>query len=246
MQYSWRPDLPDQRDFLYAAHLPAEGAATLPPLVDLRSECSPVEDQGALGSCTGQAWAGLMEFLCKKQGLPFVNISRLFIYYNEREIEGTVNQDAGAYIRDGAKTLGKDGVCAESLWPYDVRKFARKPTAKAYRDATLRKLKNYYRLNGLADFKASLASGYPVVFGFSVYESFESAAVATTGIVPMPAKNERLLGGHAVLAVGYNDAREVLIVRNSWGESWGDKGYFYLPYSFIANRALSDDFWTAR
>src|SRR5882672_3101009 len=119
--YGWLPDLPDHRDRLYAAvH---RIAARLPRSVDLRPHCSPVEDQGDLGSCTGNALAGAVEFLEKKARIPLTNVSRLFIYYNERVIEHSVSEDSGAMIRDGIKTLVKQGVCAESRWPYVVSKF---------------------------------------------------------------------------------------------------------------------------
>ena len=116
--YGWIPDLPDHRDFSYGAlhRVPVR----LPASVDLRRACSPVEDQGDLGSCTGNALAGAVELLEKKDGIPLVNVSRLFVYYNERAIEHTVGEDAGAMLRDGIKTLVKQGVCAEKKWPYVI------------------------------------------------------------------------------------------------------------------------------
>src|SRR6266568_4205862 len=131
--YGWLPDLPDYRDFFYSAV--ARRLATLPSKIDMRSKCSPVEDQGQLGSCTANALVGALEFLEIKDGAPFVDLSRLFVYYNERVIEGTVDQDSGAFIRDGIKSLAKQGVCPEKEWPYRVRDFTRKPTAKCYSDA---------------------------------------------------------------------------------------------------------------
>jgi len=243
MRYGWIPDVPDHRDKYYKTDL---RVGDLPPTVDLSLICPPVEDQGDLGSCTANALTGAMEFLINKDKNTFYHLSRLFLYYNERVIEGSVNEDAGAMIRDGIKTMAKDGVCTEALWPYVIRKFKTKPPSKAYAEAQNHQILTYSRLTGLQDFKACLADGFPVVFGFSVYESFESAQVAKTGTVPMPKKRERLLGGHAVLAVGYNETAKRLLVRNSWGPKWGKNGYFTLPYGFIQNQDLSDDFWTIR
>ena len=242
--YGWVPDLPDHRDQLYGAV--RKISARLPPSVDLRTKCPPVEDQGNLGSCTGNALAGAVEFLEKRDGVPFVNVSRLFIYYNERVIEHTVNEDAGAMIRDGIKVLVKNGVCAEKKWPYVVSKFASKPSPACYTEALDHQVVAYARIRTLDEMRACLAEGYPFVFGFTVYESFESSQVAKTGVAPMPKPKERVLGGHAVLGVGYSDAQKRLLVRNSWGPGWGMKGYFTLPYDYAANNNLADDFWTIR
>jgi C1A family cysteine protease len=173
--------------------------------------------------------------------------SRLFIYYNERVIEHTVDQDAGAMIRDGIKSVSKDGAPHETLWPYVITKFKDKPSAAAYKDAKKHTAVLYERLTqSLDQLKACLAAGYPFVFGFSVYESFESDAVAKTGKVPMPKPKEKQLGGHAVLAVGYDDALKRFIVRNSWGTAWGLKGYFTMPYDYATDGNLADDFWTIK
>jgi C1A family cysteine protease len=242
--YGWVPDLPDHRDLIYGAvrKIPA----TLPTSVDLRSHCSPVENQGQLGSCTGNALAGAVEFLEKKDGIPFEDASRLFIYYNERVVEHTVSQDAGAMIRDGIKTLVKQGVCSEKAWPYVVSKFAKKPSPACYKQALDHQVVSYARIQTLDEMRACLADGYPFVFGFSVYESFESQQVAKTGVVPMPKPKEKLLGGHAVLGVGYSDSNKRFVVRNSWGTDWGVKGYFTIPYAYVGNGNLADDFWTIR
>jgi C1A family cysteine protease len=242
--YGWVPDLPDHRDKLYGMVRAIPTA--LPPSVDLRSHCSPVENQGNLGSCTGNALAGAVEFLEKKDKAKFVNVSRLFIYFNERVIEHSVNEDAGAMIRDGIKSLVKQGVCSEKKWPYVIGKFAVKPPSACYKEAATHQVTAYARINTLDEMRACLAGGYPFVFGFSVYESFESAQVAKTGIVPMPKPKEKLLGGHAVLGVGYDDSKKCVLVRNSWGTDWGMKGYFTLPYDYVASRSLSDDFWAIR
>jgi C1A family cysteine protease len=242
--YGWVPDLPDHRDYLLSAVLKVP--AVLPPSVDLRPLCSRVEDQETLGSCTGNALAGALEFLERQDKISFVDFSRLFIYYNERIIEHTVNSDAGAMIRDGIKTLSKQGVCSEKNWPYVISKFNVRPGAGCYKEASRHKITSYHRIVSLDEMRACLAEGFPFVFGFTVYEGFESQQVAKTGVLNMPKSGESVVGGHAVLAVGYNDAKKRFIVRNSWGEDWGMKGYFTMPYQYVADRNLSDDFWTIR
>src|SRR6202158_2921 len=184
-RYGWLPDLPDHRDHYYAA--PVERAAVVPASVDLRAKCPPVYDQGQLGSCTANAIAGAVQFDLMKESKPVFVPSRLFIYYNERVIEGTVNSDSGAQIRDGIKTVASQGVCPEPEWPYDIAKCAQKPSAKAYSDAVTDRAISYQSLvQDLNQMKGCLASGYPFVFGFTVYESFETAAVAKSGHAPMP------------------------------------------------------------
>ncbi len=242
--YGWQPDLPDQRDLLYSAI--AAPPKKLPRSVDLRATCSGVENQGQLGSCTANALVGNLEFLEKNAGLPAVDLSRLFIYYNERAIEGTVSQDAGAMIRDGIKTLVKQGVCPEADWPYVITKFAVKPPASCYQEALNHQITSYHRIVSLQQMRMCLAEGYPFVFGFTVYESFESEAVAKTGKLNLPKPKEKVLGGHAVMAAGYDDATKRFLVRNSWGTDWGQQGYFTMPYDYLDNRNLSDDFWTIR
>ena len=239
--YGWKPDIGDQRDYQFKVL--RRTVAALPPKVDLRSKCSAVEDQGQLGSCTANALVGAVEFLYGKTKGAFQDFSRLFVYYNERVIEGTVNSDSGAMIRDGIKTLAKQGVCLESTWAYDISRFRTKPPSQAFAEALNHQILTYARLATLNDMKTCLASGLPFTFGFTVYESFESDTVARTGIVPMPGKTERALGGHAVLAVGYDDSSQRFIVRNSWGTGWGQKGYFTMPYKYLSNSNLSDDFW---
>jgi C1A family cysteine protease len=248
-KYGWKPDLPDQRDYLFSAPI----GIKIPSKIDLRAKCPPVYDQGDLGSCTGNAIAGAIQFEQMKQNLATETQvpSRLFIYYNERVIEGTVDTDAGAAIRDGITTVAKQGACYEGTaaneWPYDISQFAVKPPAACYQAATLDKAVQYLRLsNTAAQMKGCLYAGYPFVFGFTVYESFESQQVATTGVVPMPAMNEQVLGGHAVVCVGYDDSQRRYICRNSWGTSWGMAGYFTIPYEYLLSSSLASDFWTIR
>ncbi len=242
--FGWMPDLPDQRDYIFAAayRVPRR----LPSSVDLRSQCSPVEDQGNLGSCTGNALAGTLEFLENKDGVPLVDLSRLFIYYNERVIEHSVQSDSGAMIRDGIKTLAKQGVCTEKKWPYLISRFAAKPSPGCYKEAADHQITSYHRLNTIDEMRACLAEGYPFVFGFTVYESFESQSVAKTGVLKMPKTGEKVVGGHAVVGVGYDDKKKRFLIRNSWGPDWGMGGYFTMPYDYLDARNLSDDFWTIR
>ncbi len=243
-KYGWQPDLPDQRDYIYAAPPPV--LSKLPTKVDLRPFCPPVLDQGQLGSCTANAIANAHRFdQMKQKAASNFPPSRLFIYYNERAMEGSINSDSGAQIRDGIKSIAKLGVCPESEWPYEIARFTRKPSERVFKDALKHQSLAYQRvLQTLSQMKGCLAAGYPFVFGFTVYESFESDAVARTGKVPLPGPKEKILGGHAVLAVGYNDTRQAVIVMNSWSDKWGDKGFFYLPYTYIGDRNLADDFWT--
>jgi len=175
-----------------------------------------------------------------------INFSRLFLYYNERVISHTTDTDSGASLRDGIKTLKKLGDCTENLWPYNLGQFASKPPTMAYQNAKNYQITSYYRLSALEEMKHTLSSGWPFVFGFAVYKSFESKETTKTGIVKMPEKDERLLGGHAVLAMGYDDAKKYFIVRNSWGKEWGDQGYFYMPYKYLSSATLSSDYWTIR
>jgi len=243
-KFGWLPDIPDQRDFLYATILKVP--KVLPPVVDLRKACSTVEDQGELGSCTANALSGSLEFLDLIDDNNYTDKSRLFIYYNERAIEGRANEDSGAMLRDGIKALVKWGCCSELQWPYTISAFASKPTSACYKSAIKSCIVSYHRLNTLDEMKICLASGFPFVFGFAVYESFESPSVAKTGRATMPRKNERMIGGHAVMAVGYNEKQKMFIVRNSWGTDWGMNGYFTMPYGYLASRDLSDDFWVIK
>ena len=252
-KYDWKRSNRDHRDLIAKLTM-----TSLPTVVDLRANCSPVENQGNLGSCTGHALAGLIEYLelqeLKKNedgpeelnGKAFDRASRLFMYYNERNVEGTASEDAGGMLRDGIKMLQQFGVCREELWPYDESKALEKPVQEAYDDGVKHTISVYARVVGLDSLRAALAQGSPVVFGFTVFEEFEAQAVASTGQVPMPTRFSKEVGGHAVLAVGYDDIHRYIIVRNSWGPDWGDKGYFYLPYDYITNPNLAEDFWLVR
>ncbi len=243
-RYGWVPDLPDRRDHMYALRNLGQ---QLPAKVDLHGHCPPVYDQGQLGSCTANALAAAVDFERQRQGLPFMTPSRLYIYYNERVIEDSVAQDNGAMLRDGMKAVATEGGCPETMWPYIVGQFATKPTPPCYNNGEQHTALQYSRVpQDVTHLKTCLASGDPFVFGFTVYESFESDAVAKTGKVPMPSQDEQTLGGHAVLAVGYSDLSQRFLVRNSWGPDWGINGYFTLPYAYVTDPNLADDLWTIR
>lgn len=246
------PDPPDERDFHH--EVPPEIARGLPPGVDLRSLCPPIYNQGRLDCCTANALAAAIAFeQAKRRLIERFTPSRLFIYYNERVLHGTVSTDSGAPFRDGMKAVNTVGVCPEdqpaesSNWPFDPAKFAMHPPAACYDAAHHVRALHYRRVHDSLDaMKGCLAEGYPFVFGIIVYASFVTPQVSKTGLVPLPTSSEHLIGGHAVMAVGYDDQRAVLIARNSWGPAWGDQGYFYLPYAFVANPSLARDFWTIR
>jgi C1A family cysteine protease len=241
--YGWVPDLPNWRD-MRVSH-PPRNLANLPRSVDLRSKMPPIVDQGELGSCVGCALAAAMQFNQLKQK-PQWNYcpSRLFIYYNARGIQGTTSEDSGCQIRDAIKTVASFGVCREDLCPYDIDKFQIKPSVKAYKNAQTHRAINYYRLSqDLPTLKTALANGRPFVFGFSVYEAFEGNEIFKTGVLNMPTAKEEMLGGHAVVCCGYNDEEQRFLIRNSWGDDWGQKGYFTMPYEYLTTNDLADDFW---
>ena len=246
-KYGWKKDLHDPRDFRYKVSAP-DAPRILPPLVDLRPVCPPVYDQGDLGSCTGNALASAFQFEQMRQKVPNWIPSRLFIYYNERVIEKTVNEDAGAQIRNGIKSLVDMGVCPETMWQYNTGKFTKKPCNGCYREALNNQVLQYERIaeHTLQGVKEALADGFPVTFGFTVYNSMETEEVAKTGMVPVPGPNDKPVGGHAVKTVGYDDSKECCIVKNSWGTDWGMKGYFYLPYWYITTLNAAADFWVLK
>ena len=254
--FGWVPDLPDHRDFLFAA--PTRVLRNIPASVDLRAQCpKEIYDQGQLGSCTANAIAAAIEFDQIKQGDKEFIPSRLFIYYNEREIEHHILTDSGAQLRDGIKAVAKFGACPESEWPYSDQhpaqegdpcrkcKFAKRPPKRCYTDAKKDLVKTYQRvLADLNSMKGCLAAGYPFVFGITVYSSFPMTG--KTGQVPMPNTQEQVLGGHALLAVGYSDSTRTFRFRNSWGPRWGQHGYGLIPYAYLENANLARDFWTIR
>jgi C1A family cysteine protease len=248
----WKPDLPDGRDKLFNPHrVTLARVATLPPFANTDGMAGvkwPVPyDQGQLGSCTGNGCAGLMAYQWLKQnpGQVPAMFSRLFIYWFERYMEGDVSQDAGAQIRDGIKVLAQYGAPLETDWPYNINQFKVKPNSKAIADAVAFQQLKYERVDNtkITQLQQCLASGFPIVFGATLYDSFESAAVARTGIVPMPGPNEQVIGGHCQVITAYYNRSKMFKVRNSWGPGWGKGGYSMFPYAYITNGNLCDDFW---
>ncbi len=256
-KYGWINQLPDKRDAEFRSYI---RPVPVPKSMDLRKWARPVQnqgglssssafcmppiyDQGPLGSCTGNGIARVVQFDNAKQGGADFMPSRLFIYYNERDMEGTVAIDSGASIRDGVKSINKLGVCKETTWPYAIRKFTDKPPAAAYKEALECRSLIYHPIDQTASqIEQHLAAGMLIVFGFSVYESFESVAVSKTGKVPMPnLRNERVQGGHCAVLAGYKNRRG--LVANSYGKFWGDEGYFTLPYDYFLDPDLASDFW---
>lgn len=248
-RYGWVRDLPDVRDEKLTA---VNSFQAVPSEFALSADFMPaVRDQGNLGSCTAFALGGAMEFLLAREiakATPNVDRiipSHLFVYYQERVLERTVNEDAGAMLRDGMKVLALWGAPDESVWPYDISKFTQKPPQPAYDAAHKARLSTYKSVPASAVKQAVYGYG-PVCFGISVYESFESDEVARTGIVPVPSRSEQMLGGHAIWAWGWKviNGSTYIRCRNHWGSQWGDAGNFYLPEVYVTNADLADDFWS--
>jgi C1A family cysteine protease len=245
MKYSLVRSTPDPRDLQYSAHLGAD-FSQLPRQADLRPYCSAVEDQGQTNSCTGHAIVGAMECDANIQGETPIEYSRLFVYWNERNLEGTTNQDGGAELRDGIKMVAQYGACEEKLWPFDESKVLEKPSLEAFEDALKHKAIRYEAIEQNQDALLHCLglNQRPVVFGLMIFESFESQEVADSGIVPMPQWHERSMGGHALLIVGYDLDKQMFLIRNSWSKDWGQQGYCWVPFAYILNPQLALDFWT--
>ena len=215
----------------------------LPPRVDLRGQCPPVYNQGQLGSCTANATGAAHQFEQRQQaGAKNFAPSRLMIYYEARVALGQVDRDGGAYLRDCFKSIAKKGVCPESLWPYVPAKFAMKPPKECYTEGKKHQAVKYQRVS-IAEgaICAVLAAGNLVAFGAMLYQSFMAAW--PSGKIPMPSKTERAVGGHAMALVGYDTARRIYIVRNSWGAGNAMKGYHEMPFDYIHDDNLTADFW---
>ncbi len=248
----WVRDLPDPRDHLFS--VPLKTLQSLPAKVDLGS-AFPVYDQKEIGSCTANALAAAVQFDRIKDALdPAFIPSRLFIYYNERSLEGDVPLDKGAQIRDGVKTLQQQGVCPEDMWPYipttppyEGGPFpvgsapVTRPPQQCYDTAINYTISSYQSLTqSLSQLQGCLASGYPFVFGFTVFKSWWESESTIMG---MPASDDSVVGGHAVLCTGYDNDTQLFKFRNSWGPELGENGYFYMPYAYMTSPDLADDFW---
>lgn len=239
--YGCLPDIKDHRDLLLARR------SVPPPLqVDLFQWFPPVMDQGPIGSCTAHGVTTAARYHIIKRGTTYdFPMSRLQLYYDSRMIENSVLSDSGAQIRDVIKTLAQRGVGHEDLWPYDTSHWPSKPPREVYDDAVQYKALAYRRVSVNATaLKLALASGNPVVVGISVYESFESASVEKTGMVPVPEHGEKLVGGHCMVVGGYGQRPGTFTVRNSWGDDWGDKGDCFIPEAYLGSDVYASDFWT--
>ncbi|HNF24755.1 MAG TPA: C1 family peptidase, partial [Leptospiraceae bacterium] len=220
----------------------------LPPKVDLRKFMTPVENQKDTNSCTANAVAGACEYLLKQaMGKKAYDISRMFIYYNARAKTGDPIEDQGSVIQYAVESLQKLGACPEKLWTFDKAHVNKKPDKKAYEAAQKFKIKDKQSVpTDLQTMKEVLALGHPIIFGTQLFASFDECE-ENGGFVPMPSPKEtgrESHGGHAMLIVGYSDPDKVFIVRNSWGKEWGDKGYCYMPYNYLANEKLTGDCWS--
>ena len=231
MTYGYRPDLGDPRDLTYhVSGLPLKES------VDLRPQLPACWDQGQIGSCTAFGITGIIAFVHGFVG------SQLWLYYKERLMEHSTRQDSGAQIRDGIKVVAKQGLVPLAKWPYDTTKFKKTPPRAVTATAKEQLVTEYRRLANGDDYRDCLSQGHPFVIGISVFDSFETDQVATTGIVPMPAPSESLLGGHAFVVVGYTDSKD-WICRNSWGTNWGQSGHFILPKAYLDSADLATDAW---
>lgn len=246
---TWIPDLPDKRD--YRLRMKVRRASALPQKVDLRLSFPtvPVLFQGNLGSCTAAATSSL-HMACQVIGRASLGMipSKLFIYYNARAAIRTTSYDSGAMIRDAVKSVVRYGVCPEPEWPYNISRYRNKPSLPAYRSALNHQVLVYERLEGTSidQILTVLAAGFPIVFGFSVYSSFDSTKVARTGLyLPDPSK-ERVEGGHAVAMWGYDKSDQTILVKNSWGTRWGMGGFFKMRFSDVTDPDQTDDFWVIR
>jgi hypothetical protein len=233
-------DLVERRAF--QARIPA---GQLPPAVDLRPWMTAVEEQGEIGSCTANALAGSIEYLLRREGAP-ADVSRLFIYFNQRLWDDRVREDTGASVASGILVLNRLGVPRETSWPYQRDLFAVQPPEPVFAEAAKRRVVDWWSLPVDCDaLRGCLAAGFPVVFGTRVTESF--VKTPKTGLTGMPqGADDRKHGRHALLLVGYHDPKRLFVVRNSWGEDWGDRGYGYMPYEYVLNRNWTGSCWAIR
>ncbi|HMW24384.1 MAG TPA: C1 family peptidase [Burkholderiaceae bacterium] len=276
IKFGWIRDLPSISDYTVehpkvkpllakvkgAGAVSASAPLALATAIDLRGFCSPIENQGVIGSCTAHAGVGMVEYYQRRAFGKHVDGSRLFLYKVTRNLLGW-SGDTGAYLRSTMEALAMLGVPPEQYWPYDVSKYDVEPSAFLYALADNFEATSYYRLDPsgttkaalLNAIKTNLAAGLPSMFGFTVYSSYTQASAANQGAIPYPASGEKVVGGHAVMAVGYDDAKVIkntastasttgaLLIRNSWGTGWGNGGYGWLPYAYVQN-GLATDWWT--
>lgn len=224
-------DKEDDRDYHILQALSVDEKTVLPSKVDLRKYASPVKNQKNIGSCTSFAYGGSYELMRNEMakgiyGNDEWDVSELFIYYNERDLGGHINQDSGAYMRDGCRALYKWGAGLELFWPYITSKFKIKPSWQAYFAGRWTRIKGYYKCYNMDEVKLALSKGLPVNFGMTIYSNFYSYK---SGIYNKISGN--YVGGHALSCVGYDDEKQAFIVKNSWSEKWGDKGYIYVDYN---------------
>jgi len=218
---------------------------SLPEQVDLRPYMSAVEDQRDTNSCAANAIAGAYEYLMKRLKGRADDVSRLFIYYNARALDGDTSLDQGTYISSCVKATKKQGLCVETTWPFNPAQILKRPAEVAYEEAQGFRLKPIPRRVevNLEAMKNCLAEGFPFIFGLQLFGSFQKAG--SEGLVPMPdVENDQHDGGHAMLCVGYSEPDQVFIVRNSWGRDWGEYGYCYIPYDYMTDPELNTDCWT--
>lgn len=242
----WIPDIPDHRDKHHSDFGFCTTDVQLPVRVDLVPKMPPIWNQGQEGSCTAFSTCGAAAYSVLYNKQKILDPSQQFVYYNGRALEGTTSSDSGCQIRDVVKSIAKYGVCQSKTWPYSYP-YTHQPSKQAYAEGSTHKALQYGSVTqDEKDIKTVLANNFPVVFGATLYESFESDRVASTGKVPMPGKNESAIGGHAILIVGYDDSSKEFIVRNSWGTDWGMSGYCTFPYAYVLNSSLCDDFWVIK
>lgn len=243
-KFALKRQKPDARDYkLTLTHV------NLPTRVDLREKpyITPVLDQGNIGSCAAHASAASLHMLLRKQGSVDFSPSRLFLYYMVRvNIEHEPpTADSGCTLRDICKSIKEYHVCDETLWPYDTEKYSVSPPAKAVLNANLHnKLQFCAVKQDLNSMKNCIANGFSFIIGLQIYSSFQSEETMRTGIVTMPdTTNEELLGGHALLCLGFDDSKQHFIIQNSWSDMVGDKGFFFVPYAYMTDQELAGDYW---
>jgi C1A family cysteine protease len=239
----WKPDTKDHRDYRLP---PPIDPHAIPSLSDLRPHAPPIRDQQSIGSCVANGSLEAFGFLYTRDGKPDPLLSRLWAYALCRKGEGTpLAEDSGCQIRDMMSTLAAFGAPPENLYPYIEAKFSDEPPQDLYPIAAQHKALFYYRCPNLLTIKASISQGYPVVFGMSLPENFMSDECASTGIVKYPSAKEGFDGGHCMLALAFDDAKQRACAQNSWTDQWGDKGYCYIPYAMFTDGFVQDA-WTMR